>query len=252
MNRITSAAAALLIACIASPVMADEEDPSAPFYVPGEPVRDDQIRTFFYGNRLEAQSREGDETFIWDIDSYVGQDMNKLWLKSEGEYNLDAEMLESGTIEPLYSRPVSAYWDIQAGVRYEAIENADDRVFASIGVQGLAPGFFQVDPTVLVSSEGDVSLTAEVEYDQLLTQRLILQPRVAFNVQAQDVPEYGLASGLTDFELGLRLRYEITREVAPYVGVNWIRAVGDTADMTRASGGQASQISGIAGFRILF
>ena len=244
--------AIFFVAAVAALPAWAEDDPGSPFFVPGEPVHDSEAFAFFLGDRIEVQSREGAATFVWDTDAWIGDHYDKFWLKSEGEYNFEDGKLESGTLEPLYARTIAAYWTAQAGIRHEFIEDKDDRTFVSLGVQGLAPGFFEVDPTLLISTEGDVSLTAEAEYDQLLTQRLVLQPRVEVGFQFQDVPEYDLGEGFSDVEVGLRLRYEITRQFAPYVGVSYARSLGETADMIEESGGDTGTVSAVAGVRVWF
>lgn len=251
MTRVNFFAAAIA-SLVALPALAAGDDPSAPFYVPGEPVHDEQVFAFFYGNRLEYQSREGDETLLWDFDAWLGQDWNKLWIKTEGTYNLEDGAFNAADVELLYNRPYSAYWNAQIGVRHDFVPDKDDRTFASLGVQGLAPGFINVDPTLFVSTEGDVSISAEVEYDQLLTQRLILQPRIEVGFQFQDVPDYDLGSGFTEVEIGTRLRYEVTREFAPYVGVSLIRSVGETEDILRAAGEDVTSYSVVGGVRLVF
>ena len=153
-------------------------------------------------------------------------------------------------MQALWSRAISPFWDLQAGVRYDL--EPKGRTHAAIGVQGLAPYWFEVDAAAFISHKGDITARTEVEYDLLLTQRLILQPRAEIEASAQDIEEIGIASGLTGFDLGLRLRYEIEREFAPYLGVEWQKALGGTADLTEAEGGDSDKIAIIAGVRAWF
>jgi copper resistance protein B len=151
----------------------------------------------------------------------------------------------------LYSRAVSAFWDLQIGGRYD-VKPDPSRGYAVVGVQGLAPYFFDVDAAAFLSDQGDVSARIEAEYEWLLTQRLIAKPLVELNVAVQDVPDLGIGSGLSDVELGLRLRYEIVREVAPYVGISWERKVGSTADLARRGGTDVGGAAVVAGIRLWF
>lgn len=209
--------------------------------------------TFFYveGDRLEYQSNEGDPVFLWDAQGWKGGDVNKLWLKTEGEYDFDADAFEDAEVQALWSRAITGFFDLQGGVRHD-FAPGDDRTFAVIGAQGLTPYLFEVDSALFVSGDGDVSARIEAEYELLVTQRLIFQPRTELNFEFQDTPEHGLGSGLSTAELGARLRYEIVREFAPYVGVSWERAVGDTADFARASGEEPGSVSFVAGVRMWF
>lgn len=208
--------------------------------------------TFFVqGERLEYRSNEGDPIFLWDGQGWYGGDKNKLWIKTEGEYSFDEGAFEDAEIQALWARPISRYFDLQAGVRYD-FAPGDDRTFGVFGVQGLAPYWFEVDAAAFVSDDGDISARVEVEYELLLTQRLILQPRTELNFAIQDVPANGVGSGLSKAEIGARLRYEIRREFAPYIGVEWERSVGETADLVRADGGDPSSVSFIAGLRVWF
>ena len=119
-----------------------------------------------------------------------------------------------------------------------------------VGLEGLAPYFFEVEPALFVSYKGDVSARFTGSYDLLLTQRLVAQPRLETNVAVQRVEDWGVGAGLNDIELGLRLRYEIRREIAPYVGVNWTQRYGAAADFARAEGGSASEANVVFGIRL--
>ena len=182
----------------------------------------------------------------------TGTDYNRLYLRAEGE-----GLLSEGTGEvearALYSRLITSYFEAQAGVRVDT-EFGDDgvraRPFLTVGLEGLAPYFFEVEPALFVSDAGDISARFEGSYDLLITQRLVLQPDVEINVAVQDVAHWGVGSGLNDTELGLRLRYEVRREIAPYVGVNWTQRYGAAADFARAEGGSASEANVVFGIRL--
>lgn len=201
--------------------------------------------------RLEFRTNEGDPLFLWDVQGWYGGDRNKLWLKSEGEYDVESDALETGEVQALWSRAISAFFDVQGGVR-QNFAAGDDRTYGVIGVQGLAPYLFEIDAAMFVSSDGDVSARIEADYELLLTQRLILQPRTELNFAFQDAPQHEEGAGLSSAEIGARLRYEIRREFAPYIGVSWERSVGNTADFVRANGEDPTSVSFVAGVRMWF
>jgi copper resistance protein B len=151
----------------------------------------------------------------------------------------------------LYSRALDAYWNIQAGVRYD-VRPGPERTYASLAVEGLAPYWFDVEAALFLSNKGDLLGRIEGYYDQRITNRLILQSRAELNFAAQDVRETGIGSGLSDAELGVRLRYEIAREFAPYVGVTWERKMGDTARFSREAGEERTGAGLVAGVRFWF
>ena len=148
------------------------------------------------------------------------------------------------------SHAIGPWWDLQTGVRHDF--TGPDRTYAVIGVQGLAPYLFEVDAAAFLSHKGDVTARIEAELDQRITQRLILQPRAEVNLAAQDVPELGIGSGLDKAEIGLRLRYEISREFAPYIGVEQEWKAGRSADYARAAGEDASVTNFVVGVRFWF
>ncbi len=211
---------------------------------------DDQIFTFFQMDQNEYRLSDGDDSYVWEAQGWVGTDVNKLAFKTEGEKVIEGD-LEEAEAQLLYSRLVSDFFDAQIGVRYD-FEPDPERAFAVLGLQGLAPQFFEVDAAVFLSEDGDVSARLEAEYELLITQKLVLQPGIEFNAAAQDVKELGIGSGPTDFEVGLRLRYEITREFAPYIGINYERDLFDTADFTREEGEDVDTVSLVAGLRFFF
>lgn len=182
----------------------------------------------------------------------IGTDYTRLYLKGEGE-GLVADGEGEVEAQALYSRLITSYFEAQAGVRLDT-EFGDGAVRARpllvAGLEGLAPYFFEVEPAVFVSAAGDLSARFVGSYDLLLTQRLVAQPRVEVNAAVQEVADWGVGSGLNDTELGLRLRYEVRREVAPYVGVNWTQRYGATADYARDEGGSASEVLIVFGLRL--
>jgi copper resistance protein B len=159
--------------------------------------------------------------------------------------------VHSAEIQAVLSHAIDPYWNLQGGLRYD-FEPDPARTYATIGIEGLAPYWFEVEGALFLSDKGDVLARAEGYYDQRITQRLILQPRVELNFAAQDVVENRIGSGLSNAELGLRLRYEIKREFAPYVGLSYDRKVGATARYVRADGERANSTSFVLGVRAWF
>ena len=179
-----------------------------------------QVISFVQAEQLEYQAGDGASRFLWDAQGWVGTDFNRLWIKSEGKRDNEEGKTEDAEIQALYSRPISSYFDVQAGVRQDLTPGAR-RTFGAVGIQGLAPYWFEIDTALFISHNGDLSARLETEYELRFTQRLILQPRAEANIAFQDVPRLGINAGLAEFESGIRLRYEFKREVAPYVGVSW-------------------------------
>ena len=198
----------------------------------------------------EYQLRKQGDGYRWEGEAWFGADINRLTLKTEGEGGFGAKT-ESAEIQALYSRAVGPYFNLQAGVRQD-FGQGPDRTYATVGFEGLAPYWFEVEGALFLSSKGDLLGRLEGYYDQRITQRLVLQPRVELNLAAQDVPENRLGAGLTDAELGLRLRYEITRQFAPYVGVSYEAKTGRTADFARARGEEPTGASFVFAIRAWF
>jgi len=214
-------------------------------------VHDNEIFVVFRGDRLEYQTGEGNALLLWDVQAWAGTDYNKIWFKSEGTWLIDESKFEEAQTELFYSRSIATFWDLQLGIRHD-FEPNPDRTFAALGVEGLAPYWFEVEATAYVSQDGDLSAGFEAEYALLLSQRLILQPRFEISVALQKVEEYGVGQGINDIELGARLRYEIRREFAPYIGVSWSRKFGETADLARAEGEDIDVTSLVVGVRLWF
>ena len=208
---------------------------------------DDDIYTFAQADRFEYAESENE--FVWDLQGWIGDDYRKLWLKSEGKRE-DGSSKDS-EIQLLYSRAWSAFFDWQVGVRLDQAPSPD-RDYLVLGTQGLAPQWFEIDTALFLSDEGELSARLEAEYDLLLTQRLILQPRFEVEVSADDVPERGIGRGINKTELGVRLRYELHRKFAPYLGINWSRLGGNTADFARAIGEDVEDTSFIVGLRLWY
>jgi copper resistance protein B len=201
-------------------------------------------------NLAEYQARRGHDGYRWSGDAWVGGDLDRLVVKSEGEGSFH-ERIDTADVQALYSRAIDPYWNLQAGVR-QSFQPGPNRPYAVLSIEGLAPYWLEVEGALFLSGKGDLLARAEAHYDQRITQRVILQPRAELNFAAQNVPENRIGAGLSDIELGLRLCYEIRREFAPYVGVSWERRVGDTARFARAVGDDVRSTSFVAGIRFWF
>jgi len=204
---------------------------------------------WFQGDRAEYRARDGGDGYLWDVQGYYGGDLDKLWFKSEGEGTF-GEKPESAEIQGLWSHAIGPWWDMQIGVRQDL--TGPERTHAVVGVQGLAPYLFEVDAAAFLSTKGDFTARVEAEIDQRITQRLILQPRAEVNLSAQNVPELGIGAGLDSVEAGLRLRYEIAREFAPYIGIEQEWKLGRSADYARLAGEDPSVTNFVVGVRFWF
>lgn len=214
------------------------------------PVMDQQTFAFLLIDRLEYRWQSGADLRVWDIQGWVGGDYNKLWLKSEGE-DVAGGRTEQAEIEALYARLVAPFWYLQAGLR-EDMRPTPSRTSLVLGVQGLAPYWFDVEAATYLNQKGKLSVRFEAEYDVLLTQRLILQPRFDTAIAASSDRERGVGQGFNSVELGLRLRYEFRRQFAPYIGVTWSRKLGETADFARTEKQDVSETAVVAGVRVWF
>lgn len=201
-------------------------------------------------DQIEATFDDGREGYSWDAQGWYGGDIHRFWWKSEGEGVFDGEV-EEAELQVLYSRAVTPYFDLQAGAR-QTYRPDGDRTDLVLGVQGLAPYLFEVDTAVFFSNRGELTARAQAEYDLRVTQRVILQSRAEINLSAEDIPEFAIGAGVSTMQVGARLRYEIRREFAPYVGVEWTSGVGATRDMLEARGDEPDSTRVIIGVRTWF
>jgi copper resistance protein B len=197
-------------------------------------------------DQLEWRDGGGSSGPAWQAQAWYGTDYNKLWFKTEGVRVDDAT--DDARAELLWDRIFSRWWSAQAGVRHD-FGTGPSRDWLALGVAGLAPYFFQIEATAYVGDAGRTAARFRAEYELLFTQRLILQPELEVNAYGKEDPERQIGSGVSDLQLGLRLRYEIRREFAPYLGVAWFRRLGDTADLVRAAGQDPSVFQVVAGIR---
>ena len=213
------------------------------------PVHDNGIYSYLLFNRLETWDADPGGGLAWEGQGWIGTDLNRLWLRSEGE-QVEGR-LHSADLEALYGHAISPWWDVVAGIRHD-FKPGSAQDFLAVGVMGLSPYKFEVSATAYIGQAGQSEARIEVEYESLLTNRLILQPLVEVNVFGKDDARRGIGCGLGTVEAGLRLRYEFTRRFAPYVGLVHERAFGRTADLRRAEGESADDTRLVAGVRIWF
>lgn len=181
----------------------------------------------------------------WDIESWLGDDYQKLWLLSEGARRDGT--LEEAQVQLLYGRYLATFWDWRVGLRHDIEPNSLS--YAVLGVKGLAPYRFDTDASLYLSEDGDVSLGLETKLDLLITQRLIAQPYLELEIFSQDVPELGKGAGLSALSAGLRARYEIRREIAPYIDIGYARLPGETGRLARAAGDDTEEFTVRVGLR---
>jgi copper resistance protein B len=227
-----------------------EEDRSAAFPdVQGHAVHDAAINHFVLFDQLEWQSAAGRTELNVDAKGWIGRDRDRVWFRAEG----DGEDGRVGEAEAhvLYGRQFSRWWDLVAGVRQD-FQPGPSRTWAAIGIQGLAPYWFEVELTGYVGASGRTQLRGEVEYELLLTNRLVLQPLVEVELFGKSDRERGVGAGLSTTDAGLRLRYELRREVAPYIGVTWTNKWGQTADFAEAAGEDTGGARFVIGARLWF
>lgn len=201
-------------------------------------------------DHAEVRVGSGETTYSWDGEARFGGDIDKLVIKSEGEGAFGGAF-DRGEGQLLWGHAIGPYFDLQTGLRQD-VGPGPSPTYAVVGVEGLAPYWFDVEAALFLSDKGDVTARVEGSYDQRITQRLILQPSAELNVALQDVREQGIGAGLSSAELGLRLRYELAREFAPYLGYVWEGKIGRSAQFARAVGNDPSRSSVVAGIRFWF
>lgn len=215
----------------------------------GHSVHDRAINHYVLFDQFEWQFSGDTKGGIWDVKSWVGGDLNRIWVHSEGA--VEGSGLEEAEVHVTYGRSFSRWWDVVAGVRQD-IRPGPGQTWATVGIQGLAPQWFDVQATLYIGESATTLARFEAEYELLITNRLVLQPLVELNLYGKSIPERGIGAGLSAAETGLRLRYEVRREFAPYVGLVWHRQFGGTADFSRAAGRDIGGWRVVAGLRTWF
>jgi len=217
--------------------------------VPAHGMLEDPFNRSVLFDQLEAQDADGGTDASWDLSLWAGRAFDRLAIRSEGDVR--AGVTERAEMQLLWAHTVGRWWDVVTGAR-EDFEPGPSRGWAAFGVQGLAPYRFDLEATAFVGEGGDSAARFAGEYEVLITQRWILQPRVELNWYGQKDALREIGSGLSDAELALRLRYEIRREVAPYIGLVSEHKYGGTADFARAAGRDPDDTRLVAGIRLRF
>ena len=212
-------------------------------------VHDDAIHYFVLFDQFEWQTGDGVSGISWDNKGWIGRDVNRFWFRTEGEG--ESGDLETAQAHALYGRAIHRWWDVVVGVRQD-VRPGPAQTWAAVGLQGLAPYFFEVEATAYVGESGRTHFRFETEYELLLTNRLILQPLAEVEIYGKSDPERGIGAGLSSADAGLRLRYEFRRECAPYVGVTWNRKFVGTADLAEAADEDTSGARLALGVRVWF
>ena len=231
------------------PPVTDDDRKAAFPDVEGHAVHDNAVNYFVLFDQLEWQAGNDVSGVNVDTTGWVGGDRDRLWFRAEGDS--DNGRLADAEAHVLYGRKFARWWDLVAGVRQD-FNPGPSRTWAAVGVQGLAPYWFEVEATFYIGESGRTHARFDVEYELLLTNRLVLQPLVEVDVYGKSDPERAIGAGLSTIDTGLRVRYEIRRELAPYIGVTWNRKFGQTAELAEAAGKDPGGARFVAGLRLWF
>jgi copper resistance protein B len=217
--------------------------------VSGHPMPESAINHFVLFDQLEWQAGDTGNGLNWENKGWIGGDLNRFWFRTEGDG--EGGRLGTAFAHALYGRAIARWWDVVAGVRQD-IRPGPVQTWAAVGIQGIAPDWFEVEATAYIGASGRTHVRFETEYELLLTNRLVLQPRVEFDIYGKSDPEHRVGAGLSTADAGIRVRYEFRRELAPYVGVVWNRNFFGTADLTDAAGEKSKGARVTAGLRFWF
>ncbi|WP_371850783.1 copper resistance protein B [Pseudomonas sp. Irchel s3a18] len=231
------------------PVPSDADRRAAFPAVNGHGVHDKAINGFWLVDQLEYQDADDGSALAWDMSGWIGGDIDRLWVRSEGERTNGHT--EKAEVQALWGHAIGPWWDVVTGVRQD-FKPGSPQTWAAFGLQGLALYNFETQATFFVGENGQNALRVEGEYDILLTNKLILQPTAEVNFYTRNDPERSVGAGLANTEAGVRLRYEIVPEFAPYIGVTWSSTYGNTADYTGEEGEDRRQARFVAGLRLWF
>ncbi len=211
--------------------------------------KDDPLLTSITFDALEWRDAGSEESLNWDVEAWIGKDLHKLWMKAEGER--EQGVTTETEWQLLYNRAVTPFWDLQLGFRFDA-KPEPSRDWLVLGLQGVAPYFVETEASLFIGEGGQTGLRLNLEYELLMTQRWVLVPEFELNAHTRNDRQTHTGSGLSELELGLRLHYEISREVAPYVGVSWAKQYGNTADFSRAAGEETQDNAVVLGLKLTF
>lgn len=215
----------------------------------GHVLHGKSLNSFFLVERLEWQDAERGTSLGWEVNGWIGGDRERLWLRSEGERTRG--VTEHAELQALWGHAISPWWDLVSGLRQD-FKPGTAQTWAALGLQGMALYNVESQVTAYLGEGGQSALRVEADYDLLLTQRLILQPSAQLNLYSRNDPQRGQGAGLAESEIGLRLRYELRREFAPYIGVTWNRSHGRTADYARNDGEPDNGARLVLGLRMWF
>ncbi|WP_415899744.1 copper resistance protein B [Neptuniibacter sp. QD48_11] len=211
--------------------------------------KDDPLLTMITIDQLEKRDANSSKPFAWEVQGWAGYDLDKFVFKTEGE-RADGET-EKAELQLLYSKAIDPYWDIQFGIRHDFYPKPTQD-WAVIALQGVAPYYFETDASLFIGEDGQTALRLESEYEMMLTQQWVLSPEIEVNFHGKNDEVREVGSGLSNIEAGLRLRYEVRREIAPYIGIHWEKKFGDTADFAREEGEDTNDTQFVMGIRIWF
>jgi copper resistance protein B len=212
-------------------------------------AEDDPLLYLFKADQLEVRDGDEENAAAFEGHFWVGRDLDKFWIKSEIEATEDET--ESAEWQLLYSRAIDPNWDLQVGLRAD-VDPEPERNWLAVGFYGVAPYWFEVDSALFVEEDGQVNLRFEAEYELMLTRKWVLAPEIELDWYSDDDEDLAIASGLAELEAGIRLRYEVTRQFAPYIGVNYESLLGDTRDLARDRDAETSDTQLVAGLRFWF
>ena len=249
MTALTMVLMAMGAAAMSVPALAEAPNQQAesPY---GYHLGDEHIYVHGLLDQLEGRLNGQNGYFRWDGQAWAGTDENKIWLKTEGRH-YGSGKTEDGDQELLYDTPISRYFDAQAGARYD-LDSLPGRGWAAFGIEGLTPEFINLQATVYASDQGHYAARLIASYDLFLTQFLVAQPEIEMNFYTKRDPARLVGAGLSDIDAGLRLRYEISRKFAPYIGVADYQQFGGTAVLARRSGEHARDLRLVIGIRTWF
>ncbi len=210
-----------------------------------------QRHLFAQVDRFEFHRQQnGADLLVWDAEGWYGSDRNRFWFKTDGTYSYARQSYDDAELQFLYSHAITRYFDLQAGLRQDPAPSV--KSYGALALHGFAPDRFELDASVFFGEDGLTLGYFEAEYEIFLTEKLVLQPRIQLNLRSRSDPAAGQGSGLTMGEAGLRLRYQISRQIAPYIGVSWQKDFGQTADFARSYGENTANASLVAGLKLLY
>lgn len=236
--------------CFISPLSASaQQQPTRPGWP--QPMQNNLSYGRALLNQNEYRTANGSNTYRWEGEGWYGGNLNRAWVRTEGDLDTESGKFEEAETQLLFSRAITRYFDLQTGLRYD-IEPSPSRGWAQLGVEGLAPLFWEIGAFGIVSDGGHAGARLEGSYDLRLTQRLVLQPQFELNFYTKSDARRRIGSGFSDLDSGLRLRFEIWREVAPYVGLTYETRYGRSADLAREEGASVEDLRLVLGIRAWF